>query len=171
MSFLDELNEISKTPEEAVAEKKIESYNDGKKWAISTIDHIKNVIREKAKNGDYETICGKRYMKFYADDLYPSSYLFGKYKKYEYRENVGIFNRQGDYRVRVYYNICDQDYYYGYMDTLNQLFKKENIKSEVVGVFEDSTHKIEFDPLEGIVLERKVFDIDFSIRLKCSIEF
>lgn len=32
-------------------------------------------------------------------------------------------------------------------------------------------HKIEFDPLEGIVLERKVFDIDFSIRLKCSIEF
>ena len=76
MSFLDELNEISKTPEEAAAEKKIESYNDGKKWAISTIDHIKNVIREKAKNGDYETICGKRYMKFYADDLYPSSYLF-----------------------------------------------------------------------------------------------
>lgn len=30
MSFLDELNEISKTPEEAAAEKKIESYNDGK---------------------------------------------------------------------------------------------------------------------------------------------
>ena len=60
---------------------------------------------------------------------------------------------------------------YGYMDTLNQLSKKENIKAEVVGVFEDSTHKIEFDPLDGIVLERKVFDIDFSIRLKCSIEF
>ena len=73
--------------------------------------------------------------------------------------------------MRVYYNIYDQDYYYGYMDTLNQLSKKENIKAEVVGVFEDSTHKIEFNPLEGIVLERKVFDIDFSIRLKCSIEF
>ena len=40
------------------------------------------------------------------------------------------------------------------MDTLNQLSKKENIKAEVVGVFEDSTHKIEFDPLEynGIVI-------------------
>lgn len=57
------------------------------------------------------------------------------------------------------------------MDTLNQLSKKENIKAEVVGVFEDSTHKIEFDPLKGIVIERKVFDIDFSIRIKCSIEF
>lgn len=57
------------------------------------------------------------------------------------------------------------------MDTFNQLLQEENIKAEVVGVFEDSTHKIEFNPLDGIVLERKVFDIDFSIRTKCSIEF
>lgn len=171
MSFLDELNEISRTPEEVAAEKKIESYEDGKKNAAMTIYHIKNTIREKAKNGDYEIICGNKYMNFYLDDLYTPSYLYGKPKKYEYRENVGFFNRSGDYRVRVHYNIIDHDWYYGYMDTFNQLLQEENIKAEVVGVFEDSTHKIEFNPLDGIVLERKVFDIDFSIRLKCSIEF
>lgn len=170
MSFLDELNEISKTPEEAAAEKKMELCEDGKNCAIRTVDHIKDTIREKAKNGDYEVICENKYMSFYLDDLYVPACLYKKPKKYEYRENAGFFNR-GDYCVRVYYAIYDYDWYHAFMDMFNQLTQKENIKAKVIGVFEDSSHKIEFDPLEGIVLKRKVIDIDFSIRIKCNIEF
>lgn len=53
MSFLDELNEISKTPEEAATEKYQDDYQYGMKFAEYDFMEVKSDIKEKAKEGKY----------------------------------------------------------------------------------------------------------------------
>lgn len=49
MNFLDELNEISKTPEEAAAEKYQDDYQYGIKFAEYDFMEVKSDIKERQK--------------------------------------------------------------------------------------------------------------------------
>lgn len=67
MNFRDELNETYRTPEEIAAEKGSKEYEEGVKSAGLVHGYIKDEIRKKVKNGEYEIVDGRKYVKFYYD--------------------------------------------------------------------------------------------------------
>ena len=126
MNFRDELNEICRTPEEAAAEKSSKEYKEGAECATYVHSCIKDEIRKRVKNGEYEIVDGRKCVKFYYDKN--NLLLFdSRPKKSEYRINKSFFNRMGNYRLK--YLIDDMDYYYnGFMKTFNELNEKDNIQ-------------------------------------------
>ena len=60
MNFRDELNEICRTPEEAAAEKSSKEYKEGAECATYVHSCIKDEIRKRVKNGEYEIVDGRK---------------------------------------------------------------------------------------------------------------
>lgn len=173
MNFRNELNEISRTPEEVAAEKSSKEYKEGAERATYVHSYIKDEIRKRVKNGEYEIIDRKKHVKFYTDkDTFPFG-LYGHPVIRDFRVNKSFFNKLGDYRVKVYYNIFDIDYYHGFMDTFTKLIEEDHIHVEIIGFYDkpNSIHNVEFVPTDGVVFDSAVSKYNFSILGKCEITF
>lgn len=173
MNFRDELNEICRTPEEVAAEKSSKEYKEGAECATYVHSYIKDEIRKRVKNGEYEIIDRKKHVKFYTDkDTFPFG-LYGHPVIRDFRVNKSFFNKLGDYRVKAYYNIFDIDYYHGFMDTFTKLIEEDHIHVEIIGFYDkpNSIHNVEFVPTDGVVFDSAVSKYNFSILGKCEITF
>ena len=60
MSFQDELNRVTKTPEDVLSEREKESYANGVNSAQTSYEKIKEELLEYAKQGKYETVNSKK---------------------------------------------------------------------------------------------------------------
>lgn len=172
MNFRDELNETYRTPEEVAAEKGSKEYEEGVKSAGLVHGYIKDEIRKKVKNGEYEIVDGRKCVKFYYDKSILLLF-YSRPKSFKCRINKSFFNRTGDFRQKVYYEICDLDYYNGFMKTFNELNEKDYIHAKIVGLYDCKNlgRKLEFDPVEGAVLGQPASLDRFSVVVKCEITF
>lgn len=165
MSFLDELNEISKTPEEAAAEKYQDDYEWGIKFAEYDFMEVKNNVKEKAKDGKYNIRDGKRIISFYEEcklDMFSRPIV----------EDLS-FTEGRMIETKVQFKFQGIGYYDGYVHHINKLAEENGMLIKVVGVVLRETDlgvEQEFDLPDPKIFHSKMVK-PLKIMLYCDIEF
>ena len=165
MSFLDELNEISKTPEEAAAEKYQDDYQYGMKFAEYDFMEVKSDIKEKAKEGKYITEDGKRTISFY-EECYLNKFSRPIVEDLSFSENRMI-------ETKVQFKFEGIGYYDGYVHHINKLAEENGMSMKVVGTVLRETDlgvDQEFDLPDPQIFHSKMYK-PLKIMLHCRIEF
>ncbi len=164
MSFLDELNEVSKTKYDVNQERK----EYGRTCARLKYDSIKEHFINMAKNGRYTTVSGKKYIEFYDIERYIDFDV-----KADETRTKGLFQSAYRYTTKVNLIIKDRPFFNGYVDELKKRGFSDGINIVVLGYHNskknDPSAYFDIDK-EYVCSSSKIFcsKINFSIVLKCS---
>lgn len=170
MSFQDELNRVSKTKEEAEASKYNKEYRLGAKYGEADYQIIKKELSAMANNGDYESYNGKRHITFY----YETDSV-----RWDFKLNISpvfinktLFNPGGSRADQASYLLINKPHFEGYIDKLQELSKADNIVIQAVGYYKNRSKNIQVFPLiGGSITGFLLLECDFSVRIRCSVEF
>lgn len=161
-SFQNELQQNSKTPEEVNYEAVILEKQEIIKQVQSDYKYIKSEIMNKAKSGQYTNcLTGKNIVV----DVYSS-----QLKKYiSSRLNKDIIKQGGIGNQSVTYYISNNQMYNYYLSEIRKLADIAGIA--ICVIFKDNAKHLEFDSLPCNVSNSIVYPRDYSINLRCSINY
>lgn len=170
MSFQDELNRVSRTKEDAEASKNNKEYRLGAKCGESDYQIIKKELSAMANNGDYESYNGRRHINFYYET---------DFARWDFKLNISSvfvnktpFNPGGSRADQASYMLINKPHFDGYIDTLQELAKADNIMIQAVGYYKNRSKNIQVFPLiGGSITGFLLLECDFSVRIRCSVEF
>lgn len=164
MSFQDELNRRSKTPEDVT--------NESSRTHAS-LDHynIKRELLLMAEGGQYTYVNGKRKIVYYCKKSYMNRYF--KQVVNDIIVNRTLFNRGGQHAYRSYFYLTDKAGFDAYIKTLKQLAEEDNIRVSVIAYYSHT------DPSQ--CKEYAIFNVHYdtfynptywlSPCLKCEVEY
>lgn len=165
MSFLDELNEISKTPEEAATDKYQDDYQYGVRFAEYDFMEVKSDAKEMAKECKYTIEDDKRIVSFY-EECYLNKFSRPIVEDLSFSGNRMI-------ETKVQFEFDGIGYYDGYVHHINKLAEENGMSMKVVGTVLRETDlgvDQEFDLPNPQIFHSKMFK-PLKIMLRCRIEF
>lgn len=168
MSFQDELNKVTKTPEDVVQQKADEDTLEGIKDAEHDYTRIKEILLEKAKKGEYSVYSGKKHIKFYFEEN-SARYDF-KFSQSTRTIPKSLFSK-GSTQSIYEYILTKPTHYKSYTNKLEQLAKEDNINIKVLGYYDFYKDRVQTFSLPGGISGNAILPNYFSIRLECSIEY
>ncbi|SHK78210.1 hypothetical protein [Hespellia stercorisuis] len=169
MSFRDELNSVSRTPEEVQKIAQNEEYACGLQSAILDYKEIKEEMLELANSGAYTVLPnGKHQIHMYYK--FSSIQADFQLKRTETRVNKTILNRKGSYAYRMYYVKNNHYHYDAYMEKLKELSKNDDIDVRTVGLYDYHNNLQVFDINSGFV-GFALLENHFSVCIECKTEY
>lgn len=169
MSFQDELNKITKTPEDVRSEKEKESYTYGVDSAQRTYEQIKEKLLECAKQGKYETVNSKKHITYrYERDDFLYSILNLKIRRVFI--NKSFFNKNGQAAEEARYYIKDHIAFDAYMETLQKLCRKDGILIELTVCYNSLGKEKIYDIYEKII-DYIVMPHELKVYIICTVEY
>lgn len=169
MSFQDELNRASRTPEDTANSEYNQKFADGIRSAEYDYPDIKKQLLEMANNGKYQIVNGKRRIVFYyKNNSIQYDFLL---KRTETRLNKTLFNPKGSYADKLYYTPTNRPHYEGYMKKLRELAEHDNIKVRTVGLYNYHNEKIQAFDVNGSLSGFALLEMHFSLCIECIVEY
>ena len=161
--FINELDSIIKTPTEAAQKTSNENQQKASELAKSDYSYIKKMIKEKAENGEYDFVNGKKRI-----ILYNKGNLSNLLKSYSEIKTINkVFSTDTQFETIIKAN--DYQLFNYYEKELIKLGSKDGVKINITGVYyKPGTHKIiqEFHVPGRLVGTSDVFTDTF---IKCEI--
>ena len=126
MSFKDELNRQSKTPEDVI-------YESARTCA--SLDHynIKRQLLLMAEGGQYTYVNGKRKIVYYYTKSHVNSYFDQSVS--DIAVNKTLFNRGGQHAYRSYFYLKNKTGFDMYINTLKKMAEADDIRISVVAYY------------------------------------
>lgn len=166
MNFQDELNTMSRTPQEAAKIEANIKREEASRLAKQDYNEIKEMIKGKGQKGEYENIGGKKKICFY----YKTGNIQGLFKlKTDIKNYKQLFTWNTQYTAMVL--AIDSKKVEYYKEELNALAKIDQISLSVIGIYlEAGTHRIlqEFRIPGNLVGASTVF---VETAIKCEVQY
>lgn len=146
MSFQDELNQVTQTPEDIKSQKDKQSYTYGVNEAYRAHQEIKKALLECAKEGKYDDYNLKKRITY----KYRDGYFLNDVLDLRIRDvfiNKSFFNRGGEYAHEARFDMKDSIAFNAYMEKLEELCKNDEIFIEL---------KVYYNSVRG----QKIYNID-----------
>lgn len=173
MSFQDELNRVTKTPEDVLSEREKESYANGVNSAQTSYGKIKEELLEYAKQGKYETVNSKKRItyKYKSDNLWDT--FLDDILNLKIRDvtiNKSFFNKHGQAAQEAWFYIKDQVAFDAYMETLQELCRKDGISTKLTVCYNSLQGEKTYDINEKIV-DYVLLSYTLKVYIICTVEY
>lgn len=169
MSFQDELNKASRTPEDVATTEYNENFTDGIYSAELDYPDIKEQLLKMANNGEYQMVNGKRRILFYyKNNSIQNDFLL---KQTVTHLNKTLFNPKGSRADKVYYTLINRPHYEGYMKKLKELAEPDNIKVRTVGLYNYHNEKIQAFDVSNSFCGFLLLEMYLSLCVECIVEY
>lgn len=170
MSFADELNHVTRTESQAIADKNAKEYERGQSAAWSDYYNVKEKLKQMAHDGKYELYNGKKKICLYyyegrigiVDDFKLNSCFV--------TINKTFFNPGGECADKLYYTLINPFHYQGYMDEITRLAAEDDIKIRAVGYYEDRL-KTKVGTVEGVMIDFGLLGSEYHVALECIVVY
>ena len=169
MDFKDELNRVSRTFDDIIELENQEQMKLGIEDAELDYKLIKDELIEKARQGKYQIVDGKRRIILY----YNKSRIKGDFnlERSSTRLNKSIFNSKGSYATLMKYSLINDVHYDNYMKTMTNLCQKDGIRVKAVGMYNYHDKDIKFFDIPGAISGFAIIESELSVCLECIIEY
>lgn len=174
MSFQDELEKVSRDKDEIERMDRNIQIEEGIEMAEKSYKEIKKGLLEKAKNGQFTEVDGKRQIVLYFSDYNISSKLGFRSKSDSIRVNKTLLHPNGELGTHLYFT---QDkkreiVYNSFMEKLKELCKTDQISLKLVGYYEDMfTNKGYEYPIFGVKCKGYLNISGCSIKIRCIVDY
>lgn len=168
MSFQDELNRVTKTPEDVLSEREKESYANGVNSAQTSYEKIKEELLEYAKQGKYETVNSKKRItyKYKSDNLWDT--FLDDILNLKIRDVT--INKHGQAAQEAWFYIKDQVAFDAYMETLQELCRKDGISTKLTVCYNSLQGEKTYDINEKIV-DYVLLSYTLKVYIICTVEY
>ena len=165
MSFQDELNRVTKTPEDVLSKREKESYAKGEK--------IKEELLEYAKQGKYETVNSKKRItyKYKSDNLWDT--FLDNILNLKIRNvtiNKSFFNKHGQAAQEAWFYIKDQVAFDAYMETLQELCRKDGISTKLTVCYNSLQGEKTYD-IDEKIIDYVLVSYTLKVYIICTVEY
>lgn len=173
MSFQDELNRVTKTPEDVLSKREKESFAKGVDSAQRSYEKIKEELLEYAKQGKYETVNSKKRItyKYKSDNLWDT--FLDNILNLKIRNvtiNKSFFNKHGQAAQEAWFYIKDQVAFDAYMETLQELCRKDGISTKLTVCYNSLQGEKTYDINEKIV-DYVLLPYTLKVYIICTVEY
>ncbi len=173
MIFQDELNRVTKTPEDVLSKREKESYAKGVDSAQRSYEKIKEELLEYAKQGKYETVNSKKRItyKYKSDNLWDT--FLDNILNLKIRNvtiNKSFFNKHGQAAQEAWFYIKDQVAFDAYMETLQELCRKDGISTKLTVCYNSLQGEKTYD-IDEKIIDYVLVSYTLKVYIICTVEY